>query len=173
MGLYTAVDKKADQTSMNRRTRRLFFVKSKYRRAYYICCMKKLISIAYTDFSFNLATFILRVAMGVLMIPHGYDKLVNFAKYKGDFMNFLGLGPTLSLALVVFAEFFCSVFLILGLFTRVVVVVLAIAMLVAIFKAHNGDIFGDGEHGSLFLAGYLAILLIGPGKASLDGILGK
>ncbi|TAG96650.1 MAG: DoxX family protein, partial [Sphingobacteriales bacterium] len=90
-----------------------------------------------------------------------------------DFMNFLGLGPTLSLGLVVFAEFFCSVFLILGLFTRVVVVVLAIAMLVAILKAHNGDIFGDGEHGSLFLAGYLAILLVGPGKASLDGILGK
>lgn len=135
--------------------------------------MKKLISIAYTDFSFNLATFILRVSMGVLMIPHGYDKLVKFSEYKRDFMNFLGIGPTLSLALVVFAEFFCSVFLILGLFTRPVVAILIIAMLVAVIKAHNGDIFGDGEHGSLFLAGYLAILLVGPGKASLDGILGK
>lgn len=135
--------------------------------------MKKLISTAYTDLSFNLATFILRVSLGALMIPHGYDKLVNFAKYKGDFMNFLGLGPTLSLGLTVFAEFFCSVFLIMGLFTRPVVAILIIAMLVAVFKAHNGDIFGDGEHGSLFLAGYLAILLVGPGKASLDGILGK
>lgn len=135
--------------------------------------MKKLISTAYTDLSFNLATFILRVSLGALMIPHGYEKLVNFAKYKGDFMNFLGLGPTLSLGLTVFAEFFCSVFLIMGLFTRPVVAILIIAMLVAVFKAHNGDIFGDGEHGSLFLAGYLAILLVGPGKASLDGILGK
>lgn len=135
--------------------------------------MKKLISTAYTDFSFNLATFILRVAMGVLMIPHGYDKLVNFAKYKGDFMNFLGIGPTLSLALVVFAEFFCSVFLIMGLFTRVVVSVLLIEMIVVVFKAHNGHIFTDGEHGALYMAGYLAILLVGPGKASLDGILGK
>lgn len=135
--------------------------------------MKKLISTAYTDLSFNLATFILRVSLGALMITHGYDKLVNFAKYKGDFMNFLGLGPTLSLGLTVFAEFFCSVFLIMGLFTRPVVAILIIAMLVAVFKAHNGDIFGDGEHGSLFLAGYLAILLVGPGKASLDGILGK
>ena len=135
--------------------------------------MKKLISTAYTDLSFNLATFILRVSLGALMIPHGYNKLVNFAKYKGDFMNFLGLGPTLSLGLTVFAEFFCSVFLIMGLFTRPVVAILIIAMLVAVFKAHNGDIFGDGEHGSLFLAGYLAILLVGPGKASLDGILGK
>lgn len=135
--------------------------------------MKKLISTAYTDFSFNLAIFLLRLSLGVLMIPHGYDKLVNFAKYKGDFMNFLGMGSTLSLALVVFAEFFCSVFLIMGLFTRVVVAILLIEMIVVVFKAHDGNIFADGEHGSLFLAGFVAILLVGPGKASLDGILGK
>lgn len=135
--------------------------------------MKKLINTAYTDFSFNLAIFLLRLSLGVLMIPHGYDKLVNFAKYKGDFMNFLGMGSTLSLALVVFAEFFCSVFLIMGLFTRVVVAILLIEMIVVVFKAHDGNIFADGEHGSLFLAGFVAILLVGPGKASLDGILGK
>jgi putative oxidoreductase len=135
--------------------------------------MKKLISTAYTNFSFNLATFVLRLALGVLMIPHGYDKLVKFSQYKADFMNFLGIGPTLSLALVVFAEFFCSVFLIMGIFTRVVVSILLIEMLVVVFKAHNGNIFTDGEHGALYLAGYLAILLVGPGKASLDGILGK
>lgn len=135
--------------------------------------MKKLLSTAYTDFSFNLATFSLRVALGVLMIPHGYDKLVHFAQYKKDFMNFLGLGSTVSLALVVFSEFFCSVFLIMGLFTRLVTAILLIQMFVVVFKAHNADVFGDGEHGMLFLAGYLAILLVGPGKASLDGILGK
>lgn len=135
--------------------------------------MKKLISTAYTDLSFNLATFILRVALGVLMIPHGYDKLVHFAQYKKDFMNFLGLGHTISLALVIFAEFFCSVFLIMGLFSRAVAAILLIEMAVVVFKAHNGQVFGDGEHGMLYLAGYLAILLVGPGKASLDGILGK
>ena len=135
--------------------------------------MKRLLSTAYTDFSFNLATFALRLSLGILMIPHGYDKLVKFAQYKKDFMNFLGMGSTLSLALVIFAEFFCSVFLIMGLFTRVVVSILLIEMLVVVVKAHNAEIFGTGEHGSLFLAGFLAILLVGPGKASLDGILGK
>jgi putative oxidoreductase len=107
------------------------------------------------------------------MIPHGYDKLVHFAQYKKDFLNFLGMGPTLSLALVVFAEFFCSVFLIMGLFTRLVASILLIELLVVVFKAHQGEIFGDGEHGMLFLIGYIAIILIGAGKASLDGILGK
>ena len=135
--------------------------------------MKRLLSTAYTDFSFNLATLALRLALGILMIPHGYDKLIHFAEYKKDFMNFLGLGSTLSLALVVFAEFFCSVFLIMGLFTRLVVSILLIEMFVVVIKAHNAEVFGKGEHGSLFLTGFLVILLIGPGKASLDGILGK
>ena len=135
--------------------------------------MKKILSTSYTNVAFNLATLILRLGLGVLMIPHGYDKLVHFAQYKKDFMNFLGIGSTLSLALVVFAEFFCSIFMVMGLFTRLVVVVLIIELFVVVFKAHNGAIFGDGEHGALYLSGFLAILLLGAGKISLDGILGK
>lgn len=135
--------------------------------------MKKLISTGYNDFSFNLATFLLRLGMGLLMIPHGYDKLVHFMQYKKDFFNFIGLGSTISLALVVFAEFFCSVFLIMGLFTRILASVLLIEMFVLVFNKHHGQVFGEGEHGMLYLTGYLAIILLGPGKASLDGILGK
>jgi len=135
--------------------------------------MKKLISTGYNDFSFNLATFLLRLGMGLLMIPHGYDKLVHFMQYKKDFLNFLGLGPVISLGLVVFSEFFCSVFLIMGLFTRIVASVLMIEMIVVVFNKHQGQIFGEGEHGMLYLTAYLCIILLGPGKASLDGILGK
>lgn len=133
----------------------------------------KLISTAYNNYAFNLATLVLRLGMGILMIPHGYDKLVHFVQYKKDFMNFLGMGSTLSLALVVFAEFFCSVFLVMGLFTRVVASILFIEMLVVVFSAHKGQVFGDGEHGMLYLTGYMAIVLLGAGKASLDAILGK
>ena len=136
--------------------------------------MKKLISIKYSPFAFNLAMFILRVGCGVLMIPYGYDKLVHFAQYKSGFMNFLGIGSTLSLALVVFAEFLCSIFLIMGLFTRLVAGILMFEMAVVVFDAHNMDIFkGDAEHGMQYLIGYIAIILLGAGKASLDGILGK
>ena len=135
--------------------------------------MKKLISTGYNDFSFNLATFILRIGLGVLMIPHGYDKLVHFMQYKKDFYNLLGMGSTVSLAVVVFAELFCSVFLIMGLFTRVIAAILAIEMTIVVFSEHHGQVFGEGEHGMLYLTGYLAIVLLGPGRASLDGILGK
>lgn len=135
--------------------------------------MKKLLSTGYTDFAFNMAMLLLRLGMGVLMIPHGYDKLVHFAQYKKDFMNLLGLGPTLSLALVVFAEFFCAIFLVMGLFTRLMAAILLIEMFIVVFKAHQGQVFGEGEHGMLFLTGYIAIILLGAGKVSLDGILGK
>lgn len=88
-------------------------------------------------------------------------------------MNFLGIGSTTSLILVVFAEFFCAIFLAMGLFTRLAAGILTIVMVVAVFKAHNGAVFGDGEMGMLYLGGFLSILLLGGGKASLDGLLGK
>lgn len=135
--------------------------------------MKKLLSTQYSNFAFNLATLVLRLGLGILMIPHGYDKLVHFAQYKKDFMNFLGLGSTVTLALVVFSEFFCSIFLVMGLFTRLVASVLLIELIVVVFEAHKGDVFDTGEHGMLFLTGIIAIILLGAGRASLDGILGK
>ena len=135
--------------------------------------MKKLLSTKYSAGAFNTAMLILRLGLGILMMMHGYDKLVHFAKYQNEFMNFLGIGKTLSLALVVFAEFFCSVFLILGLFTRLATIPLIIATAVMVFKAHNGEIFGDGEHAALYLVGYAVLLLVGPGKVSVDSMIGK
>lgn len=135
--------------------------------------MKKLLSTRYSDFAFNLSMLIMRLGFGILMIPHGYDKLVHFAQYKKDFMNFLGLGSAMSLALVVFAEFFCSIFLVMGLFTRLVATVLMIELIVIVFEEHKGDVFETGEHGMLFLTGIIAIILLGAGRVSLDGILGK
>lgn len=133
--------------------------------------MKKLVSITYSEWAFNLAMFILRVGTGALAIPHGYDKLIHFAQYKSKFMSFMGLGPSLSLSLVIFAECFCTIFLVIGLFTRAVVIPLIIAMLVAVFKAHGGDIFASGEKAALFLVAYSVILLCGPGKASVDAMI--
>jgi putative oxidoreductase len=135
--------------------------------------MKRFLSTKYSAWAFDLSMFLLRFGLGVLMIPHGYDKMVNFSKYRDGFMNFMGLGNTISLGLAVFAEFFCAMFIIMGLFTRLTVIPLIITMCVVVFMASNGEIFGDGEHGSLYLVGFLVILLCGPGKASVDGIMGK
>lgn len=135
--------------------------------------MKRLASTNYSAGAFNVAMLILRVSFGVLMIPNGYNKLVHFADMKGKMMNFLGIGSATSLVLVIFAEFFCASLLVLGIFSRLVVIPLIITMLVAVFEAHKGLIFGEAGHAFMFLIGYFVILLVGPGKISVDGMIGK
>ncbi len=135
--------------------------------------MKKLLSTKYSAGAFNAALFVLRLALGILMMNHGYDKLIHFGAKHNHFMNFLGIGSTLSFSLVIFAEFFCALFLILGLFTRLAAIPLVIEMCIALFKAHNAQVFGPGEAATLFLAGFLAILLVGPGRVSVDSMVGK
>ena len=135
--------------------------------------MKKLLSTGYSAYSFNLALFVLRVGAGLLMIHHGYDKLITFNEKAPGFMHFLGMSSTFSLALVVFSEFFCSIFVILGLFTRFACIFLLISTFVAVSEAHKYDIFGKGEHASLFFVIFLAILIIGPGRISVDGMMNR
>jgi len=90
---------------------------------------------------------------------------------KNNFMNFMNIGKSLSLSLVIFAEFFCSMFLIAGLFTRLVVIPPIIVVAVALFQAHHFDVFGQGEKAALYLAAFLTILFVGPGKISIDGMI--
>lgn len=130
-------------------------------------------SIHYSALAFNIAMLLLRITMGALMMSHGYSKLTGFTSRKADFYNFLGLGSTASLSLAVFAEFFCALFIIIGLFTRAFVIPLIIIMSVALFKVHNMDFFDTGEAAALFLSGFAVLLLCGPGKASVDGIASK
>lgn len=135
--------------------------------------MKRLFYHGYSDLTFNLATLLLRLGFGVLMIPnHGWAKLSHFAERKDKFMSFMGLSPAVSLGLATFAEFFCSLLLILGLFTRLATIPLLVTMVV-IMNIHHWQMFGEHELAPAFLFGYGAILLLGPGKFSLDARISK
>lgn len=135
--------------------------------------MRKLFSANYSAGAINAALLVLRLGFGILMMAHGYQKLRGFGDMQHKFMNFMGIGSTASLALVVFAEFFCSLFIILGLFTRLATIPLIIATCVMVFVANKGDVFGDGEIAALYLTGYIVLLFAGPGKVSVDGMIGK
>lgn len=135
--------------------------------------MKKLFSTNYSDSVFNIALLVLRVGVGVLLIPRGYQKLIHFSERKESFMNFLGMGSTVSLSLVVFTEVVCAGLLVLGLLSRFAALALVILMTVIVFKVNKGDIFGKGELAMLFLLGSFTVLLVGPGKYSVDAAMGK
>ncbi len=135
--------------------------------------MKKLLSTRYSAGAFNIAMLLLRLTAGILMMHHGYDKLIHFSEYKNSFMNFIGIGSTASLALVVFAEFFCSLFLVLGLFTRLATIPLIINMCVILLKVNEGNVFDKYEEVPLYLAAFLVLLILGPGRVSVDNMIGK
>ncbi|WP_177762142.1 DoxX family protein [Flavobacterium sp. I3-2] len=118
----------------------------------------------------NLALFILRIGFGALMVTHGWAKLMNFEKMQESFMDFMGLGATVSLSLVIFSEFFCSILLMIGFLTRWATIPLIVTAIV-ISSAHQWDFFGESELGSAYLVAYISILLLGPGKYSLDNFL--
>lgn len=135
--------------------------------------MRKLFSTKYSDNGIALATLIMRLTLGALMIPHGYQKLTRFAAKSSTFNDPFHIGNSTSMALVIFAEFFCGILIVLGLLTRFACIPPIISMAVALFYAHSGEVFGDGEHAALFLGGLMALFFTGPGKMSMDRLIGK
>jgi putative oxidoreductase len=136
--------------------------------------MKKLFSTRVSENALAFALLVLRLGAGLLiMIKYGFDKLTHFAHIAPRFADPFHIGSTTSLALVVFAEFFCAAFVILGLFTRLACIPLIIAMSVALFSANKGDFFGKGDAAGMFLIVFFVLLFTGPGKVSLDRLIGK
>ncbi|WP_277111066.1 DoxX family protein [Chryseobacterium taklimakanense] len=122
----------------------------------------------------DIVLFVVRIFVGFAMISHGFPKLMKLVGDKEiEFFDFLGLGAQNSLFLAVFAEFICSIFIILGLFTRWAVIFLMITMAVAGLVVHGADAFGDREMSLLYLANYIMIFAFGPGKYSVDGMISK
>lgn len=117
---------------------------------------------------------VLRLGAGLMMaFGHGLGKLTTFPEKSADFADPIGLGPAVSLALAVFAEFFCALAVAAGLWTRLATLPLLITMGVAAFVVHADDGFKVMEKALLFGVLYLGILLAGPGKYSLDGWLAR
>src|SRR3989338_5810092 len=82
--------------------------------------------------AFNIATLVLRLAFGLsLALAHGLPKLMSFAEHSAGFPDPLGIGPVVSMGLVVFAEFFCSLLVAFGAFTRFTAIPVVILMAVA------------------------------------------
>ena len=122
--------------------------------------------------TFDWAILLLRLVSGGLMLIHGIPKL-NMLLSGGEiqFANPLGLGMATSLILAVFAEVFCSILILLGVFTRLATIPLIITMLVAALITHGADPFGKKELALMYLTIYVAILLLGSGKFSLSKLI--
>lgn len=123
---------------------------------------------------FDIVLVAVRLFVGFAMISHGFPKLqtlINGGEIK--FYDFLGLGPKISLGLTVFTEFVCSIFIILGLFTRIAAGFLIFTMAVAAFVIHGADSFDKREMSLLYLSIYLIVITFGAGRFSVDAMIEK
>ena len=134
----------------------------------------------------------LRVSFSLTMIiGHGQGKLMQlFGPDPIQFADPFGLGPTISLALATFGEFLCPIFLIIGFKTRLFAIPAIITMLTAAFIAHATAPFFPGwvmnavaehpvlitpnkEFAALYLFAFISIMLVGPGRISVDQMMRK
>ena len=113
-----------------------------------------------------------RIFFGALFLMHGLDKMMNFNQLSVSFPNVFGLGSYMTLMLSIFSEFVCSIFLITGMLTRVVLIPMVISMAVAFFDIHDA-MMPDGELALIYLIVFFVLFITGPGRYSVDYLIDR
>ena len=119
----------------------------------------------------DLGYLVLRVGAGGTMLwQHGWPKLIAFSDKVDSFADPFGIGPAFSLVLLLLAEVLCSALLILGLWTRLAVIPLIIAMAVVVFMVKGEAEFAEKELAAVYLMSFVAVLFTGSGRFAIDKI---
>ncbi|ERJ58605.1 DoxX family protein [Sphingobacterium paucimobilis] len=123
----------------------------------------------------DIGLLILRATIGICMLTlHGLPKLMGgpdmwnkVGLAMGNLgINFFPIAWGFSAAIV---ESLCSLFIVIGLWTRQNSILLAFTMLTAtITHLSQGDGFNTASHAIELMSVFIALSLIGPGKYSVD-----
>ncbi len=125
--------------------------------------------------STDVASLVLRLLIGGLFLVHGWPKIKNpkqTASWVASTGWKWGVGFAYAFTLL---EFFGGIALVFGLLTRVVAILFALQMVATTIFARQKlgkKLMGGWETDLLFLAGALALVLLGAGAWSLDAVLG-
>ncbi len=120
---------------------------------------------------------VMRLVLSIIMIRHGYDKVIP----SGSLYNFTHMVTRLHLPvwlgyLAAFTEFFGGLLLFVGLLTRLVAVMMAIEMCIAILKVHlHGGLMGPNSFAFPLTCFAIALMLVftGSGSLGLDDFAGS
>lgn len=115
----------------------------------------------------DLGLLILRVGFSVFLLLHGIEKLEIALTSKISFADPIGLGPNISLILVLFAEVICTLFIIIGFKVRWASIPPIILMLVAVFIVHKNAPIMERELAVLYLIAFSVIAIMGSGKYAI------
>lgn len=127
----------------------------------------------------DVAILFLRCAFGGLMVVgHGWTKLMRWDELSPKFADPLGVGSPTSLACAIFAEVACSGGVILGFMTRACALLLVFTMTMAAFVVRASDPFFihnglSKEPAVLYMLAFLTVAIYGGGRYSVDRLLWK
>ena len=135
----------------------------------------------------DLGAFIARIALGIVILPHGLQKLLGLfggPGFSGTVDYFVSSGlPAFVAILIIIGESFGALGLILGFLSRLAALGITIIMLGAIVTVHlqngffmnwDGSKAGEGFEFHLLAIGLALIVLIkGGGIWSVDGAIAK
>src|SRR5215470_14707186 len=132
-----------------------------------------------------IVTLVLRLALGIVMFPHGAQKLFGWFGGRGFYGNIelfhqLGFSTTLAV-LVTIGEFFGGLGLIVGLLSRVAAASISVIMVGAVLTVNGhygffmnwaGDKTREGFEFHILAVGLvLGVMILGGGKWSVDRAL--
>ena len=122
----------------------------------------------------DIAKLLLRVTVGIMILFHGFEKIIHGINGVKHLTVSSGL-PEFFAYGVYIGEVAVPVFIILGLYARVASLVLALNMSMAIFLAYESSLFSLGKHGApvielslLYLVASISIFLLGSGKYAVN-----
>jgi len=129
------------------------------------------------------APCVVRVAGGAVLAVHGLDKLIDGPTGFAAYLGVLGVpAPTVMSWAVALGETVGGVLLVVGLLSRLVSALLSLHLIAAIVLANSdtgfmtpqqGPAAGSGaEFPLMLIAGFVVVLLAGPGPLALDHVTG-
>jgi len=126
----------------------------------------------------GIAAVIARVVVGGMMFFHGLDKLNSGVSGFGEGLTGMGVPlPSVAAWAVTLLELVGGLMLVVGLLARLIAALMTLELIGAIVVATgaNGLIGQDGvgyERDLAYIVGFLVVVLSGPGRPSLDHMLG-
>ncbi|HEX3685858.1 MAG TPA: DoxX family protein [Bryobacteraceae bacterium] len=119
-----------------------------------------------------MALLVLRVWAGLLLFfQHGLGKVTHFSQMSGHFPNPIHIGPLPSLLFAILSDAICSLLVVFGVGTRYAALIVVINLATAFTLVHHMKLSGpgNGELPLLFCGIFLALVIAGAGRYSVDG----
>lgn len=127
----------------------------------------------------DVGKLVLRVLLAVLILFHGVSKLIGGVGFIAGMLAKLGLPAALGY-LVYVGEVVAPLLILVGVYTRVAALVVAVNMIVALLLVHTSQFFTLNNTGgwalelqAMYLGAAIVVALLGAGRYSMGGAAGR